>query len=1051
VMELVRGQRITDYCDENNLSTEARLGLFMQVCHAIQHAHQKGIIHRDIKPSNILVTVVDGEPVPKVIDFGIAKAVGQQLTEKTVFTSFEQFIGTPAYMSPEQAALSGVDVDTRSDIYSLGVLLYELLTGHTPFDPKTLLSAGLDEMRRIIREREPARPSTRLSKLDASEQTTVAKRRQAEPPRLIHQVRGDLDWIVMKCLEKHRARRYETANGVAADLERHLKHEPVTAAAPKALYRVGKFVRRNRLALATATALALLLLAGTVVSAWQAVRATRAESEEKVQRARAEQERSRAEQQRVMAEANEKKAESERGRAEEARAAAERQSYLANIAAAQSSLRIDDAFAARLHLERCPAALRSWEWSYLNACLDRSCMTFPSKASWEAAGLSAFLADGESILLAIDDTPVVWSLATGRRIRALPEQQGGLRLVALSPNGQAMLAAGSDGSSRLLDLDTGRIIHELPRQADAFVSVAFDRTGRQIVTTSGDGTVRVFDVATATEVAAPRKFAGDWFVLDRGGNRLAACRRSGAIRIYDLGSSAEIAALPGHGEQATSVDFSADGKQVAVGYWDKLTKVWELSRGTVVARLRHPHRVRAVAFSPDGGRICTGCGNGTVRLYDAATGDEITVLTGHKSSFRYDVIAVRFSPDGKWIASCSLDGTWKLWDAATEREAITLRGHTWNVQALAVSPGGRTAASASWDTTLKLWDLMTWSELATLHGHTGRVYCVGFSPNGERLASGSDDRTARLWDGRTGKLVATLAGHEGRVVGLAFSRDSGRLFTVGGRTVRMWDAATGVHLSTSPERGSGVTCLDLTPDGRKVFAGYEDKTVSLLDGTTLAVIQTVAAHEGPVVCLAVAPDGGHIATGSTDGTAILWDAATLTRVATLLGGKGGVFRIVFSPDGKRIITAGGDPLERQARPPSANDDFETKLWDAGSGKEIAVLRGHRGSAMCAAFSPDSRRVFTGSEDWMVRLWDASTGMAILSLPGHGRPVFDVVATPDGKAILTASVEATVKMWSTIPYAELYRAKQDALAAGQKQKPDESEQAETRKQPAPPPR
>jgi eukaryotic-like serine/threonine-protein kinase len=277
VLELVRGLKITDYCDQNNFSTEQRLDLFVQVCHAIQHAHQKGIIHRDIKPSNILVTVVDGRPVPKVIDFGIAKAIGQQLTDKTLFTAFEQFIGTPAYMSPEQAELSGVDVDTRSDIYALGVLLYELLTGHTPLDPKTLLAAGLDEMRRLIREKDPPRPSTRISTLEGAEQTTVANRRQAEPPKLIHQVRGDLDWIVMKCLEKDRTRRYETANGLALDIEHHLKNEPVTAAAPTTVYRARKFVRRHKVGLAMLAGMVLLLIGGVVVSAWQAVRATRAE------------------------------------------------------------------------------------------------------------------------------------------------------------------------------------------------------------------------------------------------------------------------------------------------------------------------------------------------------------------------------------------------------------------------------------------------------------------------------------------------------------------------------------------------------------------------------------------------------------------------------------------------------------------------------------------------------------------------------------------------------------------------------------------------------
>ena len=296
VMELVRGLKITDYCDQNHFSTEQRLDLFVQVCHAIQHAHQKGIIHRDIKPSNILVTVVDGRPVPKVIDFGIAKAIGQQLTDKTLFTGFEQFIGTPAYMSPEQAGLSGVDVDTRSDIYALGVLLYELLTGQTPLDPKTLFAAGMDEMFRMIREAEPLRPSTRLSILDEAERTTVAKRRQAEPPKLIHQVRGDLDWIVMKCLEKDRGRRYETPTSLAADIEHHLKHEPVTAAAPSTVYLAQKFIRRHRVGLAVAGALVLLLAAGVVVSTWQAVRASRAEAKEKVHRQRAEAEAAKSQQ-----------------------------------------------------------------------------------------------------------------------------------------------------------------------------------------------------------------------------------------------------------------------------------------------------------------------------------------------------------------------------------------------------------------------------------------------------------------------------------------------------------------------------------------------------------------------------------------------------------------------------------------------------------------------------------------------------------------------------------------------------------------------------------
>ena len=283
VMELVRGVKITDYCDQNNLSTEDRLKLFAQVCQAIQHAHQKGIIHRDIKPSNILVTISEpGAPgCPKVIDFGIAKATSdQRLTDKTVFTAFEQFIGTPAYMSPEQAMMTSLDIDTRTDIYALGVLLYELLTGRTPFDAAELMAAGLDAMRRIIVEQEPARPSTRLSTMLAGDLTTIARHRQAEPARLGTLLRGDLDWIVMKCLEKDRNRRYETASDVAMDLQRHLQSEPVLACPPSAAYRFRKFARRNRAALVMASALGLAMII-TVIGLVISNRLVTREKEEK--------------------------------------------------------------------------------------------------------------------------------------------------------------------------------------------------------------------------------------------------------------------------------------------------------------------------------------------------------------------------------------------------------------------------------------------------------------------------------------------------------------------------------------------------------------------------------------------------------------------------------------------------------------------------------------------------------------------------------------------------------------------------------------------------
>jgi serine/threonine protein kinase/tetratricopeptide (TPR) repeat protein len=287
VMELVKGVPITEFCDQHRLNPRQRLDVFVQVCHAVQHAHQKGIIHRDLKPTNVLVTLHDTVPVPKVIDFGIAKAVGQQLTEKTLFTHFAQMVGTPLYMSPEQAEMNGLDVDTRSDVYALGVLLYELLTGTTPFEAETLKKVGLDEMRRLIREEDPPRPSHRVSTLANEACSTVSDRRGVDGRRLPEMLRGELDWIVMKSLEKDRERRYESAGALAADVQRYLDDEPVEACPPTRAYRLRKFSRRNWRALVTAGIVAASLVTATSVSAWQAVIAREAQRQAELDRDRA--------------------------------------------------------------------------------------------------------------------------------------------------------------------------------------------------------------------------------------------------------------------------------------------------------------------------------------------------------------------------------------------------------------------------------------------------------------------------------------------------------------------------------------------------------------------------------------------------------------------------------------------------------------------------------------------------------------------------------------------------------------------------------------------
>ena len=356
VMELVHGVPVTEFCDANHLTPRERLELFVPVCRAIQHAHQKGIIHRDIKPSNILVTLYDDKPVPKVIDFGVAKAVEQRLTERTLFTQFGGMVGTFEYMSPEQAAMNALGVDTRSDIYSLGVLLYELLTGTTPLERARLQSAGLHEMVRLIKEEEAPRPSVRLSSSDHLPK--IAAARKTEPERLARLVRGELDWIVMKCLEKDRARRYDTANGLAHDVERYLADEPVEACAPSAGYRLRKYAHKYRTPLRVAAAFLLLLVVGVIASTWEAIRATLAE--------RTAESRKR--------EADDARQQAEKGRDELASLNEDlrRTNYVAQMGLAQQAWREAQMDQVRGHLQvtepRRPGDtdLRGFEWYYLH-------------------------------------------------------------------------------------------------------------------------------------------------------------------------------------------------------------------------------------------------------------------------------------------------------------------------------------------------------------------------------------------------------------------------------------------------------------------------------------------------------------------------------------------------------------------------------------------------------------------------------------------------------------------------------------------------------------
>jgi WD40 repeat protein/tRNA A-37 threonylcarbamoyl transferase component Bud32 len=955
VMELVRGVRITDYCDQNHLSAEARLKLFVPVCHAVQHAHHKGVIHRDIKPSNILMMLADDVAVPKLIDFGIAKATGGRLTDATVYTQLQQHIGTPAYMSPEQAGISGLDVDTRSDIYALGVVLYELLTGRTPFEPKDLAQAGLEEILRRIREEEPPKPSTRLSRLEQNEQTTTAQRRATEAPKLIGLLRGDLDWIVMKCLEKDRRRRYETANGLAQDIERHLGHEPVLARPPSEVYRVRKFVQRNQVMVAAASAVAAAVVLGAVVSTWEAIRATKAGRREAEAAHLADNEKARAEKGEQRAKASE--------------LVARQEAYAADMSLAQHGLAMNDLGRAKRLLESHRPRpgepdLRDWEWRYLwlqcqNDALGELCRY--SNSVWRVAYAPP---DGQKLAVGgyyqgqfID----IWDVPGRRRLGTLQTNAG--HLVAFSPAGDLLATDGTQGTINIWRSSTTNLVHQL-----AFPGVA------KALRFSPDGT------------------------------RLAGLGQGGQVAVWEVNRWTivrEFSGPAGHWEDDGALDFSPDGETLVVGQDDG--KLWfvDLEAGrTNLNFIAHSEMVTAVAWSPKVPVLASGSGyaSGVIRLWDTRSGQSIGTLDGHTAL----ISQLIFSADGRRLYSTSGDQTIRIWDVQEKRCLVVLRGSNDEVYGLALSPDGATLASGGKDGAIAFWSTLLQSKeeqpkVLSMQGSqpafcpSGRVIAIpragvvhlyelpglremellsalgtnvvslAYSPDGKLLASGTADGWLRVWSCGERRLLQEWPAHKRSAWHLRFLSDGRRLVSGSysmeyrGGELMFWDTVTWQRPSTLVMTNAFL--LDVSPDGHLALAGDDVGRLSWWDAASGKLLASAPGHRRRVTGAAFSPDGTRAASDAEDGTVVLWNASSFQAITTFNREMLATFGLTFSPDSRRLATGG-----------TAHDSV--KLWDLSTHREVLALSGEGSVFGHVSFSPDGNWLAARNNQGQLHLWRA---------------------------------------------------------------------------------